>query len=261
MIQNINETPPASEIFNRTERLLGDEAMRRLSELKVIVVGVGGVGSWTAEALIRSGVGHLTIVDADRVAVSNINRQLMATVATVGKSKVEVLRERLLQINPRADVTALECVYSPETADSFHLEEFDYVVDAIDSLSDKALLLLNATAVGKGTKVVSSMGAALKMDPIRISVDEFWKVKGCPLAAALRRKFKKADVRPRRKIKCVYSPELLTNRGDTVDCSGAMTYGKVAINGALCHITAIFGMTLAGLIIEDVYRASSSGIN
>ena len=107
MIQNINETPPAAEIFNRTERLLGDEAMRRLSELKVIVVGVGGVGSWTAEALIRSGVGHLTIVDADRVAVSNINRQLMATVATVGKSKVEVLRERLLQINPRADVTAL----------------------------------------------------------------------------------------------------------------------------------------------------------
>lgn len=249
--------PEPEMIFNRVERLMGREAMARLNSLNVIVFGVGGVGSWTAEALIRSGIGRLTIVDADRVAVSNINRQLMANTATVGRSKVEVLRSRLLEINPGADIKAVERIYSEDTASEFNLREYDYVVDAIDSLSDKALLLLNATSCGPGTKTVSSMGAALKMDPARIAVAEFWKVKGCPLAAALRRKFKKSGVMPRRKIRCVYSDELLKNVDSPDDSSGAMSYGKVVTNGALCHITAIFGMTLAGLIVEDVYKAAS----
>lgn len=250
-------TPPASQMFNRTERLVGTEAMKRLGELKVIVFGVGGVGSWTAEALVRSGVGHVTIVDADRVAVSNINRQLMATTLTVGRSKVDVLRERLAAINPHAEIVAVERIYSAETAGQFNLSEYDYVVDAIDSLADKALLLVNATSCGGATKVVSSMGAALKMDPTRISVAEFWKVKGCPLAAALRRKFKKSGVMPRRKIRCVYSDELIANHDCEADSSGAMSFGKAVINGAVCHITAIFGMTLAGLIVGDVYRSAS----
>lgn len=139
-------------IFNRVERLMYPEAMTRLNSLNVIVFGVGGVGSCTAEALIRSGIGRLTIVDADRVAVSNINRQLMATTATVGQSKVEVLRRRLIEINPCAEIKAVECIYSEETAGEFNLCEYDYVVDAIDSLSDKALLLLNATSCGPGQK-------------------------------------------------------------------------------------------------------------
>lgn len=256
-LSEIMSTPSASQIFNRTERLVGADAMARLGELRVIVFGVGGVGSWTAEALVRSGVGHLTIVDADRVAVSNINRQLMATTQTVGRSKVEVLRERLLAINPRAEITAVEQLYSAETASEFNLSDYNYVVDAIDSLADKALLLVNATSCGAATKVVSSMGAALKMDPTRIAVAEFWKVKGCPLAAALRRRFKKSGVMPRRKIRCVYSDELLANRDCEADTSGAMTFGKAVINGAVCYITAIFGMTLAGVIVGDVYRSRS----
>lgn len=226
--------------------------MTQISESRIIIFGVGGVGSWTVEALVRSGVRRITIVDADCVATSNINRQLPALTTTVGKSKVEVLRQRMLDINPQAEIEAINMLYTADTASRFCLSDYDYVVDAIDSLSDKALLITEATK--SSAKLVSSMGAALKMDPTRISVAEFWKVKGCPLAAALRRKFKKSGIMPRKKFRCVYSDELIANRGDDTDRSGAMTFGKVAINGAVCHITAIFGFTLAGLILNDIYK-------
>lgn len=240
--------------FNRVERLLGEDAMLRLAEARVIVFGVGGVGSWTAEALVRTGIGELIIVDADRVAESNINRQLMATTSTVGKEKVEVLRERLLDINPECKIRAVARQYTTETADEFRLSDCDYVVDAIDSLADKALLIENATRMR--VRLVSSMGAALKMDPTRIRVGEFATVKGCRLAAALRRKFRHSGRWPSRKFQCVYSDELLENNGFRQDETGAKSYGKVAINGALCHITAIFGMTLAGLVVEGLVRKS-----
>ena len=139
------------------------------------MVGVGGVGSWCAECLIRTGIRHLTIIDADVVQASNINRQLMATTLTVGQVKVDVLRERLLQISPDADIQAIRMVYNEETAHEIDLNNFDYVVDAIDSLKDKALLILNATA--SKAKLFASMGAALKLDPTKIEVAEFWKVK------------------------------------------------------------------------------------
>ncbi len=248
-------------MFDRTARLLGPEAMRRLGDVRVIVFGVGGVGSWTAETLVRTGIRHLTIVDADRVAESNINRQLPALSTTVGKVKTEVLRQHLLEINPEAEITAIHGLYTADSADSFDLTEWDYVVDAIDSLSDKALLILRATeamAVTSGgphpVRFYSSMGAALKMDPSRIGVAEFWKVKGCPLAAALRRRFKKSGIFPARKFKCVYSDELVRNHPDfTSDGEEtAMSYGKMAVNGSLMHITAIFGITLASLIIRDI---------
>lgn len=232
--------------------LVGDNGLAAFTGARVIVFGVGGVGSWTAEALVRSGIGHLTIVDADCVAASNINRQLMAMTSTVGQSKVEVLRRRLLDINPDADITALTERFTADNADSFHIEEYDYVVDAIDSLADKATLILLTT--GKRVPLVSSMGAALKIDPTRIRVAEFWSVKGCRLAAALRNKFKRMGCRPSRKFKCVYSDEIIENRAPLTDDSGAMTFGKVTINGALCHVTAIFGMTLAGLVIQGLCR-------
>lgn len=241
------------EIFSRVELLTGSEAMERIARSRVILFGIGGVGSWTAEALVRSGIGHLTIVDADDVAVSNINRQLMATHSTVGKAKTEALRERLLDINPGTSVTCMTKIYSGETADEFDLDSYDYVIDAIDSLAHKATLILNACL--SRARLFSSMGAARKMDPTRIDVAEFWKVKGCPLAAALRRRFKRSGIMPRKKFRCVYSDELVPNAGEvdsTATTSGTMTYGKVAVNGALCHITAIFGMTLAGLVIEDI---------
>ena len=184
-------------IFNRTELLVGSEAMARLAATRVILFGVGGVGSWVAEGLVRSGVGHLTMVDADIVGPTNINRQLMATTLTVGQPKVEALREHLLQVNPQAAVEIRREVYCRDTAPGFALGKYDYVVDAIDSLTDKLELILNATdrsleSDGAGPVLLSSMGAALKMDSTDIRVSEFWEVDGCPLAAALRRRMRRA---------------------------------------------------------------------
>lgn len=187
-------------IFKRTELLLGDEVMDRIANVKVIIFGVGGVGSWCAESLVRSGVSKLTLVDSDRICVTNVNRQLMATTKTVGQVKVEALKERLLDINPRAEIRALQQIYSEETADSFELDTYDYIVDAIDSLENKVHLIRTATRTP--ARFVSSMGAALKMDPTKINVAEFWKVKGCPLAAALRRRLKKGKSRPKSSCAC-----------------------------------------------------------
>lgn len=232
--------------FDRTALLVGDKAMMRISHSKVIIFGIGGVGSWVAECLVRTGIGHITLVDSDRVAVTNINRQMPATIETVGMIKTEAARQRLLDINPDADVQTMTLFYDEETAPSIDLSGYDYIVDAIDSLKDKALLILNASASGR--KFFSSMGAALKMDPTRIRVGEFWSVKGCPLARALRRMFKKDHRYPAKKFLCVYSDELLENKGATTE----MCDYKARINGSLCHITAIFGMTIAGEIIKDL---------
>lgn len=239
------------QIFNRTLRLVGRRVLNSFGDARVVIFGVGGVGSWAAEALVRSGVTHLTIVDPDRVALSNINRQLPALMSTVGAAKVEVLGQRFLDINPVMNLRCVERSYNADTAADFDLGGYDYVIDAIDSLADKALLILNATRAG--VRLYSSMGAALKMDPSRISVAEFWKVKGCPLAAALRNRFKRTGEFPARKFKCVYSDELLKNHDDVPDDeSGAMTFSKRQVNGAMVHITAIFGMTLASLVIRDI---------
>ena len=237
-----------SSAFDRTALLLGDEAMERISSAKTIVFGIGGVGSWVAECLVRTGMRHITLVDSDRVATSNINRQMPATVATVGEVKTEAAKRRLLEINPQAEVKTLTLFYDAETAQEINLAEYDYIVDAIDSLKDKALLILNATASGR--KLFSSMGAALKIDPAKVKVGEFWTVNGCPLARALRQKFKKEKRFPSKKFLCVYSNELLENKGET---SETCDY-KARINGSLCHITAIFGMTIAGEIIKDITK-------
>ena len=256
-------------IFNRAQLLLGSDAMERLSSIKVIIFGVGGVGSWCAESLVRSGISHLTVVDSDRVCITNINRQLMATVKTVGQVKVEALKDRLLTINPMAEIDARQQIFSEETANSFCLDSYDYIIDAIDSLKDKRLLIEMAC----NTKAVffSSMGAALKMDPTRIKVAEFWKVEGCPLARALRQRFKRLKRKPARKFLCVYSDELLENKGHNASCGTEKCMcpkakngpgdaallnhewcsSKAQINGSLMHITAIFGMTIAGLVVKD----------
>ena len=236
-------------IFRRTELLLGDEFMERLSSKSVIIFGVGGVGSWCAESLVRSGIKQLTIVDSDRVCITNINRQLMATTKTVGQVKVDALKERLLTINPSAEITALQKIFTAETAESFELDTYDYIIDAIDSLKDKALLILMATSLPslrgdkRGAQFFSSMGAALKLDPTKIQVAEFWKVKGDPLARALRNRFKRDKVFPKRKFQCVFSDELLENQKPIdPDDKG---------NGTIAHITAIFGFMLAGLVVKD----------
>ncbi len=237
-------------IFNRALLLLGDDVMERLAAARVIVFGIGGVGSWCAESLIRSGLGHLTIVDNDDVCSSNINRQLMATTRTVGQPKVVALKEHLLEVNPEADITALQQTFTEATADDFDLDAYDYVIDAIDSLRDKALLILRASS--SRATLFASMGAALKIDPTKIRVSEFWKVQGDPLARALRNLFKRQGRRPRRKFQCVFSNELLTNKAETEPEREATANPKARINGSLMHITAIFGCTLAGLVLQDI---------
>ncbi len=237
------------EIFNRTELLLGADTMKALSEKRVILFGVGGVGSWCAEGLVRSGITRLTLVDPDCIAPSNLNRQLMATVHTVGRVKVEALKERLLEINPHARITAVREVYSKETSGQFPLDAYEYVIDAVDSLKDKIHLLLQASA--SRATLFSSMGAALKIDPTRVQVAEFWKVKGCPLAAAIRRQMRHSGIFPKKPFLCVYGTEVRENR-ESVGAVETDTFNKARINGAVAPVTAIFGMTLAGLLLKDV---------
>ena len=240
-------------IFDRTERLVGAEVMRRLSEVRVILFGVGGVGSWCAEALVRSGITHLTIVDGDRIGVTNVNRQLMATSGNVGASKVAEMKARLLAINPKADITALEDIYTDESRERFALESYDYIIDAIDSLKDKASLILRATDTR--ATFFSSMGAALKLDPAQVSVAEFWDVRGCPLGAALRKKYRKQNTLPAKKFLCVYDPEVLPNLGPEPDPDADPgLFRKAQVNGTAAPVTGIFGLTLAGLVLKDIYR-------
>lgn len=259
-------------IFNRTELLLGDDVMGALSAARVIIFGVGGVGSWCAEGLVRSGVEKLTIVDSDRICITNVNRQLMATTKTLGQVKVDALKERLLEINPDAEITAVQRIYCEETADEFNLDEYDYVIDAVDSLKDKVHLILKATA--SEARFYCSLGAALKVDPLRVRVAEFWSVRGCPLGAALRKKMKRAGTLPSRRFLCVYDDEVLPNRGHSRSCEAEESMcpkaqdgpgdpellnhewcsSKAQINGTTVHVTAIFGMTLSGLVVDDIYR-------
>ena len=241
------------DIFNRTKRLVGDEILENIFQKRVILFGVGGVGSWCAESLVRSGIQNLTIVDSDNVSITNVNRQLMATTKTVGKVKVEVLKERLLEINPNANIDARAELYEEASTEKFQLGTFDYIIDAIDSLESKMQLLLHATQTK--AMVLSSMGAALKMDPTKIQVAEFWKVTGCPLARSLRDKFKKKKLKPHKKVTCVYSEELLQNLGEIPENDGAPAeFHKVAYNGTMAHAVAIFGFTLAGLVMQDIYQ-------
>ena len=248
--------PSSQEIFNRAELLLGADVMARLAAVRVIVFGVGGVGSWCAEGLVRSGVTHLTLVDADCVAPSNINRQRMATVDTLGRPKVEALREQLLAINPDAEITAVQARFNDETAASFQLERYDYVIDAIDALKDKASLILHAAA--SPATFFSSMGAACKIDPTQVRVASFWDVRYCPLGFALRKKLRRAHTLPEKDFLCVYDEQLLPNRGEDTALPEELKFDKVSHNGSLVTVTATFGFTLAGLVIDDVYRKSCS---
>lgn len=240
----------SSPYFERAENLLGPRAMEALSTKSIILFGVGGVGSWCAEALVRSGLRHLTLVDDDVVAPSNVNRQRMATVPTIGRPKVEALKEMLLDINPEACIDTVQARFTDATAASFELDRYDYILDAIDALKDKAALILHATATP--ATFFSSMGAACKTDPTKIRVASFWEVRGCPLGAALRKKLRKEKTLPAKDFLCVYDDELLPNLGEETALPEELKYDKVSHNGSLVTVTAPFGFTLASLVIQDV---------
>ena len=232
--------------FSRVERLVGPDGLAKLGRSRVILFGVGGVGGWCAESLVRSGIGHLTIVDPDCVDVTNINRQLPATSSTVGLPKVEVLRERLLDINPHCEVIALQKRY--EAGVTWGLEGYDIIIDAIDSLKDKAALILEASAAPGA--FFSSMGAACKIDPGKVRVAEFFSVRGCPLGSALRKKLRQAKTLPSKPFLCVYDDEVLPNLGPEQEPGP----GKAVANGTLAPVTGIFGFTLAGLALKEILK-------
>lgn len=247
------------DFFGRTELLMGSEFMKRMAQVRVIVLGVGGVGSWCVESLVRSGVHHLTLVDNDVVCATNVNRQLMATSKTLGRPKVEVLKERLEEINPEVEVTALQQVYHKETSEQFHLEQYDYIIDAIDSLKDKLNLILHATQLMKDNPRItffSSTGAALRTDPFAISKAEFWDVHGDPLARMLRKRFKSMKEYPAHKFICVFSTELpRENQGEGPEESTPEGLSaKARINGTMAHVTIMFGTALAGLVVNDIEK-------
>ena len=239
-------------MLRRSELLLGAEGMERIANARVIIFGIGGVGSWCAEALVRSGIRHITLVDSDNVSQTNCNRQLLATSKTVGRVKVEVMRERLLEINPDAEVLALQKPYTPETSEDFELGSYDFIIDAIDSLANKAHLILTATSLPKQVTFLSSMGAALRMDPLKVRCVEFWKIQGDALARALRTKFKKQKCYPKRKFMCVCSEEPpMQNLGVEFDpdVPDSVYAGKVQVNGSLCTVTATFGLVICSRVL------------
>lgn len=222
------------DFFARSEALLGTKAMETLRNTRVIIFGVGGVGSYAAEALIRTGLTHLTLVDGDTVQPSNLNRQLPATRATIGLSKVDALKARLLEINPDAEIGALPIMANGEWLKANGLN-CDYVIDAIDSVNDKTDLIIYATRAR--VKIFSSMGAALRFDPTQVTTGELMTIKGDALAKAVRARMKKLDLHPYKKVRCVYSTEQ-AQRCET--------------RGSLMQVTAVFGLTLASLVIQDI---------
>jgi len=224
-------------MFSRSTALLGETSMTQLQSVRVILFGIGGVGSWCAECLIRTGLTHLTIVDGDTVQPSNLNRQLPATQATLGMPKVEALKARLLAINPNAEIVAIPEFYHADNENlKSQILNHQFVIDAIDSVEDKVDLILYASRV-RGLKIFSSMGAALRFDPTQVTTGELMSIQGDALAKAVRARMKRLDRYPNKKIRCVYSTEQ-AQRCET--------------RGSLMQVTAVFGLTLASMVVKDI---------
>ncbi len=231
--------------FSRTEALLGSAAMETLKKSRVAVFGVGGVGGYTVEALVRSGIGRIALIDPDTISLSNINRQLYATHATLSMPKIEAARQRILDIDPTVTVELYPCFYTPETADSIDLSAFDYVVDAIDTVSGKLCLAERAYALG--VPIVSCMGAGNKLDGTAFRVADINETSVCPLARVMRKELKKRGI-PR--LKVVYSTEQARKPVGTQEEAAAL--GKRQIPGSTSYIPAIAGLLLAGEVIRDL---------
>ena len=249
MAQEVLEQDLA-ELFSRTELLLGREALERLQGSKVAVFGVGGVGGHVVEALVRSGVGSFELVDNDVVSPSNINRQLIATWKTVGQYKVDVMRERILSINPRAKVNVRRCFYLPEMAEEFDFGAYSYVVDAVDTITAKIDIIMRSKEAG--TPVISSMVAGNKLDPARFQVADIYQTSICPLARVMRRELRKRGVEH---LKVVYSTEEAIRPGMPAEDTGAK--GLAGVPGSVAFVPAVAGLIMAGEVIKDLGEVSS----
>ena len=244
--------------FSRTELLLGKEAMEKLKNARVAVFGVGGVGGYVCEALVRSGVGSFDLIDDDKVCLTNLNRQIIATRKTVGQYKIEVMRDRILEINPDAKVQMHRCFFLPENADEFPFEEYDYVVDAVDTVTAKISIIMKAQELG--IPVISSMGAGNKLDASMFRVADIYKTKVCPLAKVMRRELKKRGVK---KLKVVYSEEQPTRpiedmaiscRTNCICPPGAKhkCTERGGIPGSVAFVPSVAGLIIAGEVVKDL---------
>lgn len=244
--------------FSRTELLIGEAALNKLKQSKVAVFGIGGVGSYTVEGLARSGVGKLVLIDDDCVCLTNINRQLLATRKTVGKAKVEVMKERILEINPEVEVTIFQKFYMPDTADELIFDDYDYIVDAIDTVTGKIDLIQKAKA--KNIPIISCMGAGNKLDPTKFEVADIYKTSVCPLAKVMRKELKKRGINA---LKVVYSKELPIIPKETEGSSCATgcicpsgTTRKCTIRrqipGSISFVPSVAGLIIAGEVIKDI---------
>lgn len=249
--------------FSRSELLFGKEGMERLKAARVAVFGVGGVGGYAVEALARSGVGTFDIVDDDQVCLTNINRQIIATRKTVGKDKVEVMKERILEINPKAEVHVHKCFYLPETKEKFDFKNYDYVIDAVDTVTAKLELVMQAQEAG--VPIISSMGAGNKMNPTMFEVADIYKTSVCPLAKVMRRELKKRHVK---KLKVVYSKEqpltpvddmAISCRANCICPPGAQRKctDRRAIPGSNAFVPSVVGLIIASEVVKDIigYKA------
>lgn len=244
--------------FSRTELLLGKENMENLLNARVAVFGIGGVGGYTVEALVRSGVGAIDLIDDDKVCLTNLNRQIIATRKTVGKYKVDVMKDRILDINPDCKVEVHKCFYLPETKDEFDFSRYDYIVDAVDTVTAKVQLVMEAKE--KQVPIISSMGAGNKLDPAAFEVADIYKTSVCPLAKVMRRELKKRGVDH---LKVVYSrePAMTPVDDSTINCRehcicppGAVhkCTQRRAIPGSIAFVPSVVGLIIAGEVIKDL---------
>lgn len=233
--------------FTRTQLLLGCDAMSKLAESRVAVFGVGGVGGYVCEALARSGVGAFDLIDNDEVSLTNLNRQIIATTQTMGRKKVEVMRERILQINPKADVRIHASFFLPENAREFPFGEYDYVVDAVDTVAAK--LELAVVCQEHGIPLMSSMGAGNKLDPCAFKVADIYDTKVCPLAKVMRRELRKRGVD---KLKVVYSEEVPIVPGQGQPIAEEPPAGRRSIPGSVAFVPSVAGLIIAGEVVKDL---------
>lgn len=246
--------------FSRTELLFGKEAMDKLAGSKVAVFGIGGVGGYVCEALVRSGIGAFDLIDDDKVCLTNLNRQIIATRSTVGKYKTDVMRDRMLDINPNVEVEVHKCFFLPENADDFPWDSYDYVVDAVDTVTAKIALVMKCKE--KNIPIISSMGAGNKLDGSQFKVADIYKTKVCPLAKVMRRELKKRGIR---KLKVVYSEEIPTRPIEdmAISCINNCICPPGAehkcterrdIPGSVAFVPSVAGLIIAGEVAKDLIR-------
>lgn len=234
------------ELFVRTEMLFGEEAMKKFASSRVAVFGIGGVGGHAAEALVRSGIGNIELIDADTVCQSNINRQLFATTKNIGRLKTEAAKERLLEINPEINITVKSIFYLPENADEFDFTQYDYIIDAVDTVAAKLSLAQKAQLAG--TPIISSMGAGNKLDPTLLEVADIYKTSVCPLAKVMRTECRKRGIK---KLKCVYSKEIPMKPKEVFSEEKST---RRQTPGSVAFVPSVAGLIIAGEVLKDLAK-------